>query len=89
MQVLPPSHDTPQRYCDAWFQTAFYALVYHHAPTDDHEEEHIDSGVAVAVGTQRYQFVWELLHKLRSVIGKCDDRYMLKSYFFEDCFAGS
>lgn len=30
------------------------------------------------LGHNRYQPVWELLHKLRSVMGKCDDKYMLK-----------
>ena len=30
------------------------------------------------LGHKRYQPVWELLHKLRSVMGKRDDKYTLK-----------
>ena len=30
------------------------------------------------LGHKRYQPVWELMHKLRSVMGKRDDKYTLK-----------
>jgi len=30
------------------------------------------------IGHNRYQPVWELMHKLRSVMGKRDDKYTLK-----------
>lgn len=32
------------------------------------------------LGHNRYQPVWELMHKLRSVMGKRDDKYTLKGY---------
>lgn len=77
---LQASHDTAIWYSDARLKTAVHVLVLAMHLLTATKKSISAAELQRQLGHKRYQPIWEMMHKLRSVMGKRDDRYTLKGY---------
>ena len=78
MQALPCPPNFALRYCHATLQPALSLPVRRHAPAHSRQGLLLHGRTTTPSGHKRYQPVWEMVNKLRDVMGKRDDEYMLE-----------
>ncbi len=83
---MPAQDYAQKRHGDARLEAAFlYWFVAMHLLTAT-KKSISAAELQRQLGHNRYQPVWELLHKLRSMMGKRDDKYTLKGSIERDEF---
>lgn len=58
-------------------QTAFPLPDSSHVPANGHKKSFSTEAIRRQLGHKRYQHIWEMVCKLRDIMGKCDERYCL------------